>query len=91
MVTRTIKGTKVILLCVDVNTAEPFNQTLTIGAVYKDKKKLLNKCRDMVETDTIKVAHIVDEQEVEEIRGMSEEYFIAHSEIVTRGKAENND
>lgn len=86
LVTRTIKGTKCVLLCVDIHTAEPCNRTVTIGAVYKDKKKLLNKCREMIETDELKVVHIVEETEVEEIRAMSEEFFIAHSEVITRGK-----
>lgn len=91
MVTRTIITTKVIVLCLDVNSAEPFNETVTLPRTYKDDKKLLKSVEEVINTDTVKVVHIVDKKEIETLYGMTEQDFINNAKILdpaTRKEAE---
>lgn len=91
MVTRTIITTKVIVLCLDVNSAEPFNETVTLPRTYKDGKKLLKSVEEVINTDTVKAVHIVDKKEIETLYGMTEQDFINNAKILdpaTRKEAE---
>lgn len=82
MVTRTIVTTKVNVLCLDINSAEPFNKVVTLPRTYKDEKKLLEKVEEVVNTDEVKAVHIVDKEEVETLYGMTEQDFITNSTIL---------
>lgn len=82
MVTRTIVTTKVNVLCLDINSAEPFNKVVTLPRTYKDEKKLLKKVEEVVNTDEVKAVHIVDKEEVETLYGMTEQVFITNSTIL---------
>ena len=82
MVTRTIVTTKVNVLCLDIQSAEPFNKVVTLPRTYKDEKKLLKKVEDVVNTDDVKVVHIVDKEEVETLYGMTEQDFITNATIL---------
>lgn len=82
MVTRTIVTTKVNVLCLDVQTAEPFNKEVILPRTYKDEKKLLKKVEEVVNTEDIKAVHIVDKSEVETLYGMEEQDFITNAEIL---------
>lgn len=91
MITRTIITTKVIVLCLDVNSAEPFNETVTLPRTYKDGKKLLKSVEEVINTDTVKAVHIVDKKEIETLYGMTEQDFINNAKILdpaTRKEAE---
>lgn len=91
MVTRTIITTKVIVLCLDVNSAEPFNETVTLPRTYKDDKKLLKSVEEVINTDTVKAVHIVDKKEIETLYGMTEQDFINSAKVLdpaTRKEAE---
>lgn len=91
MVTRTIITTKVIVLCLDVNSAEPFNETVTLPRTYKDEKKLLKSVEEVINTDTVKAVHIVSKKEIETLYGMTEQDFINKAKILdpaTRKEAE---
>lgn len=82
MVTRTILTTKVNVLCMDVNTAEPFNREVILPRTYTDEEKLLKKVRSIVDTDTVKAVHIVDTEVVKTLYGMPEQKFIDNAEIL---------
>lgn len=82
MVTRTIITTKVNVLCLDIQSAEPFNKVVTLPRTYKDDKKLLKKVEEVVNTDDVKAVHIVDKGEIETLYGMSEQDFIDHATIL---------
>ena len=82
MVTRTIVTTKVNVLCLDIKSAEPFNQTITLPRTYKDEKKLLKKVEEVVNTDDVKAVHVVDKEEVETLYGMTEQDFITNATIL---------
>lgn len=79
MVTRTIITTKVNVLCLDIQTSEPFNTVITLPRTYKDEKKLMKVVEEAINTDTIKAVHVVDKEEVQTYYGMTEAEFIAHA------------
>ena len=82
MVTRTITTTKANVLCMDIQTAEPFNKVVTLPRTYKDDKTLMKKVQEVVETDTVKAVHIVDKEEVETLYGMTEQEFIQKAVVL---------
>ena len=38
MVTRTVIATQVTALCINIETAEPFNKDVTLSGTFKDKQ-----------------------------------------------------
>ena len=82
MVTRTITTTKVNALCLDITTSEPFNKEVILPRTYKDEKSLMKKLQEVVDTDDVKVVHVVDKIEVETLYGMDEQTFIEKAAIL---------
>lgn len=82
MVTRTITTTKAIVMCVDVEAGEPFNQEVTVPRTYKDSESLLKTVKPIIETETIKAVHIVDKTEIETLYGMTEQRFIEYASVL---------
>lgn len=80
MVTRTLVSTQVTVLCLNVETAEPTNQTYELARTFNDDDKLLKALRAEYETDTNKLVHIVDKTEVEKMYGMSETDFMKYAQ-----------
>ena len=76
MVTRTITTTKVEVLCLDIVSAEPFNQTVTLPRTYKDEKALMKQVSKLIDDEHMKAVHIVAKEEVETLYGMTEQEFI---------------
>lgn len=96
IVSRTIKATKCNVLCVNIPTAETENKEVTVSRTYSDPVKLLKKVQSVVDTDTFKAVQVISSVVVEQRYGMSEEDFIAHSEVlpplpVTKKDADGND
>ena len=50
MVTRTITTTKVNVLCLDIEHAEPCNKVITIPRTYKDEEVILKKVKPLLES-----------------------------------------
>ena len=73
MVTRTITTTKVNVLCLDIEHAEPCNKVITIPRTYKDEEAILKKVKPLLETETLKVVHVVDTETEETLYGMTEQ------------------
>ena len=88
MVTRTIKSTLVVALCVDTEIAEITNQEFVISGTFPDdekgKKKLLNKVKEIAENDTTKVVEIVSKEETEKLYGVTEQEFLTFAKEVKR-------
>ena len=82
MVTRTLTTTQATAMCLNIETAEPFNKTFTLPRTYPDKEKLLKKVKEIGDTDTEKVVAIVDQTEVETLYGMREEEFVKYATIL---------
>lgn len=76
VVSRTIKVANVTALCLETETAEPCNITVPISALIKDDKARLKAVKKMIETDTLKVAKIVNVEITEALYKMPEAKFI---------------
>lgn len=79
MVTRTITTTEVNALCLDIVKCEPLNIDITLSRTYSDEAKLLKACKEVAETETIRVVEIVDKKEKNTIYGMTEQEFIKYA------------
>lgn len=82
MVTRTIQTTTVTLMCLDTETAEVENRTVTLPRTYKDEKAILKVAKPLVETDNFKAVTVVDTEVNEVLYGMTEQEFIEHANIL---------
>jgi hypothetical protein len=91
-VTRTISSTKVVVMCVDTQTAVVENYEVTIAGVYSDDKKLMKAVTKEVETATLKPVSVVSTEVIETLYGMDEQKFIEMAEVLPpRAKKEDTD
>lgn len=91
-VTRTISSTKVIVMCVDTETAKVDNYEVEIAGVYSDDKKLMKAVTNVVETETLKPVSIISKEVVETLYGMDEQKFMEMAEVLPpRDKKEDTD
>lgn len=81
-VTRTIFSTKVIVMCVDTQTAVVENYEVTIAGVYSDDKKLMKAVAKVVETETLKPVSVVSTEVNETLYGMDEQKFMEMAEVL---------
>ena len=89
MVTRTIIATKITALCLNIETAEPFNKTVTLSGTFKDEKSMMKAAEKLLNTESEKAVHIVFSEEIETLYGMSEQEFIQKAKVLPpRGKKE---
>lgn len=82
MVTRTITATKIVALCINIETAEPFNKEVTISGTFKDEKSMLKAAEKLLNTETEKAVHIVSSEEIETLYGMTEQDFIQKAKVL---------
>lgn len=75
-VTRTIQSTKVVALCINLVTAEPYNEEFVLARTYKDKKAIMKKLSKMFDNDEQKVVDVVSYEVVQKRYGMTEEEFV---------------
>jgi len=76
MVTRTITSQSVQVLCVDTTVNECTTQELYFVRAEKNNDKLIKKCKEILDTTTLKVVKILSTSETEEMYGMTESQFI---------------
>lgn len=79
MITRTVIGTEVTVLALDVQTAEPQNVTYVLSGKVADEQKMLNAVKREYDTDTLKHVSIVSAHGVNQLYGMYESDFIANA------------
>lgn len=89
MVTRTIISTKVNALCLNLVTAEPYNEVFTLAGSYKDMSKLKKMLDKQYNNEEHVIAHIVGTEQVETLYGMTEQKFIENAEILPPRKTAN--
>lgn len=82
MVTRTMKNTEATFLCLDVQTAEPFNETAVLTGTFKSGEALLKAGKALLDTDAIKVVHLVDYNVKRMFYKMDEQKFIDNADEV---------
>lgn len=91
-ITRTISSTKVVVMCVDTETAKVDNYDVEIAGVYSDEKKLMKAVTKEVETVTLKPVSIISKEVVETLYGMDEQKFMEMAEVLPpRDKKEDAD
>lgn len=91
-VTRTISATKVVVMCVNTETAVVENYEVTIAGVYTDDKKLMKAVTKEVETAVLKPVTVVSTEVIETLYGMDEHKFIEMAEVLPpRDKKEDTD
>lgn len=81
-VTRTIVTSNITVLCLNLETKEPFEQTIVMPRAQKDDKKLMKKISAMIDNDKVKAVHVINITTSETLYGMSEEKFIANADIL---------
>ena len=92
MVTRTITATKITALCLNIETAEPFNKTVTLSGTFKDEKSMMKAAEKVLNTESEKAVHIVFSEEIETLYGMTEQEFIQLAKVLPpRGKSEKTE
>lgn len=84
MVTRTMKTTKVNVLCMDLVKAEPCNKDLTLPRTFKDDKKLFKAVEAVINSDDIKAVQIVKKKEIDTLYGMTEQEFIETAKVLDK-------
>lgn len=82
MVTRAIKTTRVMTLCVNPQTAETFEQEFVLIGNITDKDKLLKRVSKIYNTESCSIVAIRDIKEVNALYGMDEADFIAGAKIL---------
>lgn len=76
-VTRTVFVTHATCLCLNTETAEPFNETISLSGTYKDNADILKACKKLLENETVSVAKVVDVVTESKLYGMDEQKFIS--------------
>lgn len=86
MVTRTIQHTEVTLLCLNVESGEPFAKTLTLPRTYADEDTILKVAAPIVraENDAHRAVSVSKVEVGEHLYGMTEQEFIANAKIIER-------
>ena len=79
MVTRTIQSTKVVVLCLDTEKCEPYNEVVELSRTYKDDKILLKKVAEVIDNDTNKAVKIVSSEVIDGVYGMTETDFLKYA------------
>ena len=79
LITRTIVGTEVTLLALDIVTGEVMNMTYVMSGKFKDSAALLKAVQKKYDTDTIKHVSVVESASVNQLYGMDESDFIRNA------------
>jgi len=79
-ITRTIKTAQVTVLCLNTETAEPFNETVNLPGDIKTEDKMMKIVRAKLDNDTVKAVKIVSVEVIENLYAMDESYFMEHAE-----------
>lgn len=91
MVTRTVKCTKVNVMCLDIEKGEAFNKSVIISGVFENPEKLLKACKEVIDTVTEKAIAIVEKEENEQLYGMPEQEFICLAKLLPPRQGKDNE
>lgn len=86
MVTRTVTTTEVELLCLNIITAEPFNETAVIPGTYTSNEKILKVLRPVLDTKETKIVSVSRAEIKHTLYGMSESDFIKLAKVMPSRK-----
>lgn len=89
MVTRTVIATQVTALCLNIESAEPFNKDVTLSGTFKDKQAVERAAKKVIDNATEKCVTVVEYHETETLYGMTEQKFIELAKVLPpRGTSE---
>lgn len=90
MITRTVTLLEVNVLCLNLETGEPFQQTVRLPKTYRKDLTLLKRAAALIDSETVKACKVMDDG-VEIIRryGMTEAEFLVHAREITDDEAES--
>lgn len=87
LVTRTIKSTEVEVMCLDTNIGEAINKSITLSGEFANEVEIMKAITKRVNFDEgVVPCKVVHTAVIENLYGMSEETFIANSEILPARK-----
>lgn len=93
MVTRTVIGTKATVLCLNTETAEPYNKEVVLSGEFKDASKMLTAAAKLIDDDENKAVKVVAYEKVMKRYGMPLDAFIEASEelpLLTKNEDEDS-
>lgn len=86
-ITRTFKITRATALILNVETAEPFNETFNLVGTFKNDEAILKALKKEYEDDVCKIVHIVDTEVITKKLSMPAQSFI---DLTTLGEDTGN-
>lgn len=78
-VTRTVEGVKVTALCLDIESAEPTNEVVILNGKFKREAAIEKAAKTAIETDTMKMVHIIGTEPISFLAVMEESEFLKFS------------
>ena len=82
MVTRTIPTTICTIFCVNKETRDTFEQTITLPRTYKDEQKMMKAVEQALDGEPIKAVSIIGTEVKETLYGMTESEFMRHANVL---------
>lgn len=83
-ITRTFKVTHITILAIDLDSAEPYNDTITITKCPKDEKAIMKRIEKAYNDEHKKAVKIVDTKTEMLLYAMTEEKFIETAEVIEK-------
>ena len=83
-VTRTMKSTIATIMTVNVTEGKTENIEYTLPRTYKTNADVLKTAKELFETDTVKLVHVLDTRTEEKLYGMSEADFMAYAHVIDK-------
>lgn len=84
MVTRTVKGTDVTVVCINTDTMETEEKTLVFGKVLKTPAECLKAATAAENSETIKVLKVKEFSHFSKVYALPESRFIAEATVIER-------
>ena len=81
-VTRTIPTTVATIFCVNTETRDTFEQSITLPRTYKDDSKMMKAIEKALEGEPIKAVSITGSEVHETLYGMTEQEFIKYAKVL---------
>lgn len=89
MITRTIVTTDAEILCLDVESGEACNRSITLPRTYKKEKEILKLAeKEIMETEpNVHPVHVVHTNIKETLYGMPESTFLKYAQVIPKREA----
>lgn len=82
MITRTVVSTKVVVMCVNTETAEVFNKDVELAGTFKKEKDLEKALVKKLNTGFERFVQVCSKEKLEKLYGMEEEEFVSLARLL---------